>query len=463
MSAHESDVTESIHPVDRAAPKGRPRVPTWVVTSLWVVCAAAFGFAVGQAAEVTMLVLGSVIALVVLLAHVELAAVTLVIASCFEDYLSTVSSASVKALAVVLVGAWAIRRVRGPLVAGRPALIIYPVAAFTSVLLLSVVLHGAGPGVAGSLSRWAGFLAVLLVLTDCLRRAEFVERLIGAYVSACALAAACGLLAYARGDVRVGGPIGDPNDFAVFLLAALPLSIAGRRAGRRTWAWDLASVTILVAVAGTLSRGAVVGLLAMLLFATVTRQISGTALAGIAGVLLALGAFTVGFFPDQVSNSLTQKSAIADQNVSERLYLWHSAEQMVLDSPLIGRGPGSFSTEHQEYVDRLPISVDHLLDVAHNTYLEVAAELGVLGLLGFLAIMVVGFRGAWQVWRRDGDPIAAGVTSAFVGVGLAAMFLSEQFYLPFWLLAALGAGRAAQPRDRRPVVIWSVEDAVPCG
>lgn len=429
------------------------RMGARTATCLWLAAAAAGGFAVGAEARLTLLVLAGAAGLVLLLGRVELAAAALVVASCFEDYLATVSPVIVKAMAVVLIGSWAIRRSRGrvdPRRADHPGPLAWAVVALTVVLLLSAVAHGGGPGVADSLARWAGFIAALVVLADVVRGRAAVEWLAGVYVAACAAAAVCGLLTYARGAARVGGPIDDPNDFAIFLLAALPLSLALRRTGSRPWVWDVATVVIAVATAGTVSRGAGVGVVAMLVFAGVTRQISRTSLLGVVGAVVATASVAVGLFPEQVRRSFEQKTAVAGQNVSERFYLWHSAEQMTLDNPLVGQGPGSFALEHQSYVDRLPLDVDHLLDVAHNTYLEVAAELGLLGLAAFVAVLVIGFRGAWQAWRRDASPIAAAVTCALVGVAVGATFLSEQFYLPFWLLTALGAGLAVRAPVARP-------------
>ena len=60
---------------------------------------------------------------------------------------------------------------------------------------------------------------------------------------------------FVAGDGRVGGPLEDPNDLAFFLLAALPFALALRVAARRRWVYDLASLVLLLALAGTLSRG----------------------------------------------------------------------------------------------------------------------------------------------------------------------------------------------------------------
>nr|WP_227464348.1 O-antigen ligase family protein [Nocardioides lijunqiniae] len=244
-------------------------------------------------------------------------------------------------------------------------------------------------------------------------------------------------------DRRVGGPIGDPNDLAFFLLAALPLAFALRGSARRAWVYDLAAGVILLAVLGTLSRGALVGIaliaVAAMLMGLIRWKVAlGFAALTVVGLLVVLTAF-----PQMIDTSLSQKGHVADQNVSERLDLWQSAGRMTLENPVLGLGPGAFSQQHRDFADSLPININHTLDVAHNTYLEVSSETGVVGLLVFLSILVTAYAGARSHWRRTGDPLGAAVCVALLGTAVAAAFVTEQYFLPLWLLAALGAALGA--------------------
>ena len=65
-----------------------------------------------------------------------------------------------------------------------------------------------------------------------------------------------------------------------------------------------------------------------------------------------------------------------------------------------------------------------------------------LGLLAFVAMLAVAFAQAWSVWRRRRDPVAAAVCAGLVGTAAAATFVTEQYYLPMWLLCALAVGVA---------------------
>ena len=149
-------------------------------------------------------------------------------------------------------------------------------------------------------------------------------------------------------------------------------------------------------------------------------------------------------FPALVSVSLQQKDFVAQQNVSERLDLWTAAAAMTVEHPVLGMGPGAFALHHGDFLTSLPDDVNHPLDVAHNTWLELSSELGVLGLLAFVTMLAVAFGQAWSV--RAPRPRGRGVCVGLVGTAVAATFVTEQYYLPLWLLCALAVGVAARSR-----------------
>jgi hypothetical protein len=83
--------------------------------------------------------------------------------------------------------------------------------------------------------------------------------------------------------------------------------------------------------------------------------------------------------------------------------------------------------------------------VAHNLYLQVLSELGVVGLVPFLVILIfplVCMLRAARLFERRGDPdmelISRGVFVGLVGILAADFFLSAQFSKQLWLLLGLG-------------------------
>ncbi|WP_395657767.1 O-antigen ligase family protein [Nocardioides sp.] len=426
---------------------GQRRSPWTVVLPL--VAAVLLGLAAGVApAPVAGLLVAAGVA-VGLLLRLEWAAMVVVAASVFEDYLGQVEPRITKLLALVLAVSWVIWRCSGRKRPTAPNPVLAAALAFTMVIALATAFHNNGDAGQHVVVRYVGFLVVLLVLADALRDRLTPTRLARVYVAACAAAALCGIATFALGDDRrVGGPIGDPNDLAFFLLPAVALGPAVRGAGPQRRLWDVATVVVVVGIAGTLSRGALVGLAGMLVVALVTGMVRARVLAGLMAAVSLAVVVVVMTLPGLVSVSLQQKGVVADQNVSERLDLWSAAAQMTIEHPVIGMGPGAFSLEHQDYTTGLPDDVNHPLDVAHNTWLEVSSELGLVGLAAFVAVLGLAFAEAWRGWRRRGDPVGAAVCAALVGTALAATFVTEQYYLPFWLLAALAVGVGHRGRAR---------------
>ncbi len=430
------------------AAAARHRSAAWTLV-VPVVAAVLLGVAVGYATPAVALVLLVAAVLAAMVLRLEWAVLLVVASAVFEDYLARVDPSAVKALGLLVVLAWVVRRCAGPIHDGRRSAVLEAAAAFAVALLVATVAHNNGSDGLEVVLRYAGFLVVLVVLADVLRGGLSPVRLARTYVAACAAAAVCGMLAFGAGaDRRVGGPIGDPNDFAFFLLPAIALGLAVRGAGGRRWPWDLATLLVVVAVLGTLSRGALLGLLAMgalALAAGMVRLRTALGISVVAGVVV-LAVLAVA--PGLVATSLEQKGVVAGQNVSERLDLWAAAGRMTLESPVVGLGPGAFSQHHDEYTSALPEDVNHPLDVAHNTWLEVSSELGLVGLLAFVALLVVACGTAWTCWRRTREPLAAGTAAGLVGCAVAATFVTEQYYLPLWLLCALAVGVGAAQEER---------------
>jgi hypothetical protein len=165
----------------------------------------------------------------------------------------------------------------------------------------------------------------------------------------------------------------------------------------------LTAVTLAAGVLGaglavSWSRGAWVGFgaaaLVMLTFAP-RRRIVGLALAG---VLLGSGVVAVitGLAPQSIvarfsdfTQDLTgfgdvRGQVISDANyaVLERFAHWQAALWMAADSPWTGIGFGAYETAYPRYpLMNWPFALGH----AHNYYLNVLAEAGIIGLVGYLS------------------------------------------------------------------------------
>ena len=118
---------------------------------------------------------------------------------------------------------------------------------------------------------------------------------------------------------------------------------------------------------------------------------------------------------------------------------------------MLGVGPGNFRFHYLEETGRPPGTGN--IGVVHNAYLDVAAELGMAAMVVFLLYLGTVFLRAGIARRRGNGPpgYASAVRTALVVACVSAVFLSEQYYAPFWLLGALATALWREgERDPQP-------------
>lgn len=369
----------------------------------------------------------------------------------------------VKLLGMLLFVAWSLRA------AARNERLVFPstvgpVAAFGALVALSLLLS-ADPeaGVQKALS-YVLFIVFFFLVIQLVRTRDDARRVARVFALSASAAAAYALYLFlVVGAIdRAAGPIEDPNDFAYLVASALPLVgyLMIAEPSRRVL-WATCFVLLGIATLATLSRGALVGLGALLLWAVATRRVRlGGILLGLAALLSAgLLAFTI--WAPLLNDRIESKSRIAQANVGARQALWEGALRMAADHPITGVGPAMYTELAPEYVRGLPVVLEN--PVVHNSYLEILAECGPLALLAFLAYL----GGTWQALSRarrradvtdDADlrHFVTALQGTMVIAIVSATFLSEQLTTPFWLIGALAsvvAARAsaepARPERRR--------------
>lgn len=361
----------------------------------------------------------------------------------------------------LLLVAWAVLRVRHR--QAPPPHPVYPVlAAFAVLLLASAAVHAGAPFTAGYTVRWLPFLAVTVALVDVAAREVPVRALLGAAVAGATVAGVGALLSVATGAPRATGPLTDPNDLAFVLVVALPLLAAVLPPAPVTRDRVLVAAAAVVLVAGaaaTFSRGGALALAAAVGWLLARRVLPVRVFAGALAAVAAAGLAAAVLAGPALARSVGEKSHIAASNVDTRVLRWEAAARMLGEHPVLGVGPGGFRGEYATASDNAEIAEQ--TPVAHNMFLEVAAELGLPAFALFLGLGAVAAVATERVVRSGPDrTTAVAVQAALVAVAVGAMFLSEQYYLPLWLLVAVaaavelrarregGGSRAGAPRDQ---------------
>jgi O-antigen ligase len=342
--------------------------------------------------------------------------------------------------------------------------ISYAVGAFVLLVTVSLIFSPDPGGGGGTLLRYylfAGFFFLMIQLVHDTAGVMRVLRVISLSVTAAAI---WGLVLFFQGSTeRAAGPISDPNDFAFLMATVLPLVVYLIVADRR-WrpVWVACFPLVLAAMLATLSRGGLVAIGALLVWALVTGRIKvGGLLMSTAALVVVVGAGLLLFSP-VINERLSEKGKIASANVASRDALWRGAIAMSMDHPLTGVGPGRFGVESTDYVRDNPIVLQD--PVTHNSYLQILAESGPLALAAFLAFLAGSWASVSRLHRRceaaenpAGMRLATAVQAALLVAIVGAFFVSEQLASPFWLLGALAAIVPAAVGEHRVGLAWAAQ------
>jgi putative inorganic carbon (hco3(-)) transporter len=381
---------------------------------------------------------------IVLLGRPDAAVAVMVVSFYFEGYLTSATSFATpaKAIGVLAVVSWLVAwLVRGRPVVGAPQMWFLAALGIWVVTILPVAVDQRSALIA--VSRYGMFFVLFfLIVQSVAGDRRRLELLVDVAVAAAAISAAIGLVAFLRGHVgRASGPLPGPDDFGFLLGSTLPLAVwrLRRSTTRLEQVLSVAAVSVLFAtILATLSRGALVALAAAGLWTIVTGRVHlrRAVLVLFVGVLVAGGAYT--FARAQVSSAVSSKQDVAAQNVHARLYYWKIALLEFQASPLLGVGPGNYTDRFPEF--GLPYSFGIGVQTTHNTYLNMLSELGLPG-----ALLFAGYLGSsmWVLSRRfpgdrRRDELQVALAAGFIIAMVGAIFLTEEFYPPLWMLPAMG-------------------------
>lgn len=312
-----------------------------------------------------------------------------------------------------------------------------------------------------SLERYIpNFLVFVVVFTAARDRVD-IRLLTGFFVLGAAVAAADAIIspppASAYADVsRSGGTFGDPNYFAAVLVTGFALAVALSRAKSLTVFGQATAIVAaglcLLGIMLSVSRGGLIALTVTLLAAVC---VAGRWRGKLAAVTLLVAFLGIVYFVAIAPPDARQRLTSGQGGGSGRTTIWKVGWREVQHNPILGVGAGNFSDAGARYF-LAPGLIDHnatgytayFLDtptVAHNTYLEVLAEEGIIGTAIFLLIIVSSLECARRAavrFRRAGDEemelISYGLLCGTLGFLVASFFLSEEYSKQLYLLLAMG-------------------------
>ncbi len=220
---------------------------------------------------------------------------------------------------------------------------------------------------------------------------------------------------------RMNSMFGNKNHFAGFLLLILPLALVlylNSADTREQVAYGATAVFLADCFILTYSRGAWLSLLpGLFLIGWATRRLPlRRSLKRIAILLIAVMATTFLINSDALRQAhgvgtravgsimaTAVNAAEPEGSLSDRFGYWQGAIRIIGDHPLLGTGLGTFKDLFLQYQQQ-PF---HYSKYAHNYFLQVGAEMGVIGLI--LAVGLVGAIG-WRCYNLLAKMLASNLT-----------------------------------------------------
>ena len=248
-----------------------------------------------------------------------------------------------------------------------------------------------------------------------------------------------------------GAPfLGDGNDFSLSLCILVPLAIELGRGAKsrivRLLAW-FAVIAMLLAIVGSQSRGATLGIVAVGIFIWILSKRKIASLVGIAvvGAVMMLHASDAYF-----QRMSTIRNYQGEGSAEGRIIAWKASLRMAMDNPVLGVGAGHFPVAFgTKYMPRDRWPMPWL--TAHSTYFLLLGELGLPGLVTILALVIGGVVATMTSRRRvlhsATDPPGASredmarmlhmLAASVVGFAVPGAFLSAAYYPHIFVLTGI--------------------------
>lgn len=252
---------------------------------------------------------------------------------------------------------------------------------------------------------------------------------------------------------RLAGPIGDANFFAQAMLVLVPISlerVLHEKNGLLRFFAVWGSVASALTVILTYSRG---GFLAMSLTILVFLFIYPPRIQTVPYIII-LGLVVLSLIPkeftarllsmDEILNAVSVGFKTQDKAIQGRASENATAFEMFKAHPFLGIGWGNYIFQYQDYSQSLGIAPTAEDRAAHNLYLEILSESGIIGFTTFMTIVWQAGRVMLQARKRfilskEGDfaGLVTGVAIAFMGYMIAALFVHAAFPRYFYLLIGI--------------------------
>jgi tetratricopeptide (TPR) repeat protein len=380
--------------------------------------------------------------------------------------------------------------------------IYYTMLAFLAVNFVS--LFQAHNIYQGLYALWiqACFFLISILCFHCIRDRKQIHLLAGVMTATGCVVALIGLMQH--NDVfhfyhkwRISAStIGNVNFVAEYYNVVYPIALVLLLIVRRTWLWFLVLIACFLMTChlivmgsrggwlGALIAVSVIGGAALARRYSIRRRVVDVLMVAMISVLLTwpiLSSVASGLYVgdgktlsglasdywDLVAKRSGDALALRDVSTRQRVLLWGDTIQLILDRPILGVGTGNYAFNIPDYLSRESLEIklkmerggntEHMIFRAHNEYLEVWSETGILGLGIFLVLLFQILKSVSKLLaayvRGEEEPLVVGLTAAVLAT-LAHSLFSSNFQNPasstvFWVAVGFVWTFAVDAKDRK--------------
>ena len=235
----------------------------------------------------------------------------------------------------------------------------------------------------------------------------------------------------------------DSGDFGIAMTIFFPLASAFALALKEYWGrykklfFYFLPITGMVTIVATSSRGAQLGMIAVGVWFLLKRR------GGIKTIIsiLILGWLLYQIVPDRMFAEY--RSAGEDPTSVDRLEHWKFGMDVISDYPVLGVGYHNWLV-YCNFMNPNGLGIRGTCRLPHNTYIEAAADLGVIAFLIYIwmAMYILRLNARTRTYAEQFNNklivyLSHGLDGGLIGYLVSTMFFSELFFPDFWIQLAM--------------------------
>lgn len=341
----------------------------------------------------------------------------------------------------------------------------------TVLIFMALLIFGGVVAMSGDSMKpmlvYAVFMGGYFLIVNLMRSQEWLNRCIAGVIFSCGAVSLYGLYQnffgvleqtwqdsdmFSEIEGRVVSTFENPNVLAEYLILVLPLILAAfiiSKSPRARLALAFSGAAASGCLIYTWSRGAWLGfLIGLFVFMLMYTKNSLT--------FMMFGSLGIPFLPFILPESITQRflsiGNLGDSSTSFRVNIWQGVMRMLIDyfPSGIGIGNDSFKLVYPMYA----LSGIETAPHSHNLYLQILVEIGIVGLLVFIALVFIYAQSTLTLHVSEKRPTRLISAAIFCGIlALLAQGMTDyiwynyRVFLMFWLMLGLGAAVRKVHRD----------------